>query len=371
MRAQAIRFRLRRSVPSHCGPEIAACRHFAPRRAPPLGHHISEARDLCYSHGQSPANGPKVQGGTIMQQGLRTLAPILALVSILFVCHTAAAQKPGGVLKTYNPDSPGGMSIMEESTVFAIGPMMGVFNNLIMFDQYVPHNSLQSIVPDLATQWSWNEDGTALTFTLRQGVKFHDGKPFTSRDVKCSMDLQMGTGPEKLRLNPRQSSWYNIAAVTTNGDWEVTFQLKSPQPAFPMFLAGAFAAIYPCHVPPTQMRQHPIGTGPFKFVEYRMNESIKLTRNLDYWKPGRPYLDGIEYTIIKDTSTATLGFISGKFDMTFPYLLTIPSFNDIKSQMRTAICELDPSASINRHLLMNYHKTPFDNPQLRRAMALS
>ena len=77
---------------------------------------------------------------------------------------------------------------------------MGVFNNLIMFDQHVPQNSLQSIVPDLATHWSWNQDGTALTFTLRQGVKFHDGKPFTSRDVKCSMDLQMGTAPEKLRL---------------------------------------------------------------------------------------------------------------------------------------------------------------------------
>src|SRR5262245_58098719 len=196
---------------------IAARRHSALRRAPPLGHHISEAWVLCYSHGQSPANGPKGQGGTVMHKSLRTLTPILALLPILFVCHTAAAQKSGGVLKTYDPDSPGGMSIMEEATVFAEGPMMGVFNNLIMFDQHVPQNSLQSIVPDLATHWSWKEDGTALTFSLRQGVKFHDGKPFTSRDVKCSMDLQMGTGPEKLRLNPRQSGWYNVAAVTTNG----------------------------------------------------------------------------------------------------------------------------------------------------------
>ena len=306
-----------------------------------------------------------------MHHRLRTLAPILAALLIPFVCHTAAAQKPGGVLKAYNPDSPGGMSIMEEATVVAAGPMMGVFNNLIMFDQHVPQNSLRSIVPDLATQWSWNGDGTALTFTLRQGVKFHDGKPFTSRDVKCSMDLQMGTGSEKLRLTPRQSSWYNVAAVTTNGDWEVTFRLKSPQPAFPMSLAGAGAPIYPCHVPPTQMRQHPIGTGPFKFVEYRMNESIKVTRNLDYWKPGRPYLDGIEYSIIKDPATATLSFVSGKLDMTFPYVLTIPLFNDIKSQMPKAICELNSGEGINRHLLVNYHKPPFDNPQLRRAMALS
>src|SRR5262245_61449029 len=111
---------------------IAALRNTSLRRAPPLGHHISEARDLCYSHGQSPANGPKVQGGTIMHQGLRTLAPILALVPILFVCHTAAAQKPGGVLKTYNPDSPGGMSIMEEATVYSEGTMMGLFKHLLI-----------------------------------------------------------------------------------------------------------------------------------------------------------------------------------------------------------------------------------------------
>ena len=102
----------------------------------------------------------------------------------------ALAQKQGGILRTYDPDSPEGLSIQEEATVFARGPMMGVFNNLIMYDQHVPQNSLASIVPDLATSWEWNEEGTALTFTLRQGVKFHDGKPFTAKDVKCTWDLR-------------------------------------------------------------------------------------------------------------------------------------------------------------------------------------
>jgi ABC-type transport system substrate-binding protein len=92
-----------------------------------------------------------------------------------------------------------------------------------------------------------------------------------------------------------------------------------------MLLAGDSSGIYPCHVSPGQMRQHPIGTGPFKFVEFKPNEDIQVTRNPDYWKPGRPYLDGIEYTIIKDPGTANLAFIAGKFDMTFPYFgLTIP-----------------------------------------------
>src|SRR6516165_6452017 len=154
---------------------------------------------------------------------------------IALACGGAAfAQKPGGILRTYDPDSPGGMSIMEEATVFARGPMMGVFNNLIMFDQHKPQVSLDTIVPDLATKWTWNEDGTELTFQLRQGVKFHDGEPFTARDIKCTWDLVMETGPQKLRINPRKSSYYNLASVSTDGDYQVTFHLKRPQPAFPM-----------------------------------------------------------------------------------------------------------------------------------------
>src|SRR6267154_6597541 len=91
----------------------------------------------------------------------------------------ALAQKPGGVLRMPHLDSPASMSIHEESTISTLGPMMGVFNNLVMFGQHVKQNSPQSIVPDLASAWSWDEEGTKLTFTLRQGVKWHDGKPFT------------------------------------------------------------------------------------------------------------------------------------------------------------------------------------------------
>ena len=186
-------------------------------------------------------------------------------------------------------------------------PMMGVFNNLVLFDQHVPQNSLQSIVPELATSWAWSEDGTELTFKLRDGVKWHDGKPFTAADVKCTFDLLTNQAKEKLRLNSAQTWWVNVASTTTNGDHEATFHLKRPQPALLALLASGDTPIYPCHVSPREMRQHPIGTGPFKFVEYKPNQDIKLARNPDYWKPGRPYLDGIEYTIIPNRSTAILG----------------------------------------------------------------
>src|SRR5271166_6736323 len=119
-------------------------------------------------------------------------AAAVALLIAISGGGTAFAQKQGGIVRMYTPDSPASMSIHEEATVFAQGPMMGVFNNLIMFDQHVPQNSLQSIVPDLATGWSWNEDGTELTLPLREGVTWHDGKPFTARDVVCTFDLLTG-----------------------------------------------------------------------------------------------------------------------------------------------------------------------------------
>jgi peptide/nickel transport system substrate-binding protein len=316
--------------------------------------------ELFYKRGENEA----------MMRSLRGLAATGALLLMVITGNTALAQKQGGVLKLPDPGSPANMSMLELPTIQGEMPMMGVFNNLILFDQHKAQVSLDTIVPDLATEWSWSEDGTELTFELRHGVKFHDGKPFTAADVKCTWDLLLDKTNDKLRLNPRKSGYDNLAAVITNGDYEVSFQLKRPQPAFPMLLAGGFSVIYPCHVSATQMRQHPIGTGPFKFVEFKQNESIKVTKNPDYWKPDRPYLDGIEYTIIRDPSTAMLAFISGKFDMTFPYDLSVPQFNDMRSQMPQAICELSPGL-VNAHLLVNRDNPPFSDPDLRRAMALS
>jgi ABC-type transport system substrate-binding protein len=108
------------------------------------------------------------------------------------------------------------LSMHEEVDAQPARMTMPMFNNLVMFDQHVKQNSTASIVPDLASGWSWNEDGTALTFPLRQGVKWHDGKPFTAADVRCTWDLLTGKAAGKLRLDPRKSWYRNLAEVTTN-----------------------------------------------------------------------------------------------------------------------------------------------------------
>ena len=108
----------------------------------------------------------------------------------LTIVNPAIAQKAGGVLQLSHFDSPASMSLHEESTTAALRPMMGVFNNLVVYDQHVAQNSMESIVPDLATGWSWSEDGTELRFPLRQGVKWHDGKPFTAKDAMGATERQ-------------------------------------------------------------------------------------------------------------------------------------------------------------------------------------
>ena len=231
-----------------------------------------------------------------MRSNPRALAVAGALLLAVSGADAAFAQKPGGILRMYHWDSPPSMSIHEEVTIATDLPMMGVFN-LVHFDQHVVRNSLQSIVPELATSWSWSEDGMQLTFRLRQGVRWQDGQPFSARDVQCTWNLLLGRTTEKLRTNPRKSWYQNVESVSADGNDVATFHLKRRQPALLALLASGLSPVYPCHVSPHDTRSHPIGTGPFKFVEFEPNERIKVARNADYWKPGRPYLDGIEYTV--------------------------------------------------------------------------
>jgi len=303
-----------------------------------------------------------------MKQYLGVFATAGPLLIATALAPNAFAQQSGGILKIGHFASPASMSMLEESTLAVNRPMSGVFNNLVIFKQDEPQNTPGSIIPELATSWNWSKDGTELTFPLHKGVKWHDGKPFTAADVKCTLDLLQGKGKEKLRINPRKSWFDNVSEVTAKGDYEVTFHLKRPQPSLLSMLATGWTPIYPCHVAPAQMRLHPIGTGPFKFVEFKPNQNIKVTRNADYWKPGRPYLDGIEYRVIHDVSTRLMSFIAGNEDAYFG--VTMPQLRDVKNQVPQAICDMFV-ANVPRNLLINRDVPPFDNAELRRAISLT
>jgi peptide/nickel transport system substrate-binding protein len=306
---------------------------------------------------------------------MRLRLAILAASSAALVSAAvpAFAQKAGGTLRISHRDNPPSASIHEESTISVNQPFMAVFNNLVFFDPKEKVNSPDHIVPELAESWSYNADQTQLTFKLRQGVKWHDGKPFTSADVKCTWDSLAGhVADDKslIRKNPRKLWYSNLKEVKTNGDFEVTFVLGRPQPSFLTMLAGGYSPVYACHVPDRVMRSKPIGTGPFKVVDFKRNESIKLVKNPDYWKKGKPYLDGIDWKIVPNRSTRLLGFQSGEFDMTFDSDVTFPLLKDVKANKPDAVCEARPT-NVNSNLLVNRDSPPFDNADIRKAMVLA
>lgn len=280
------------------------------------------------------------------------------------------APKRGGILRPYHPDSPASMSLLEETTISVVAPMMSVFGNLVVYDPHVPQNSMASVIPELATDWSWSDGGKQLDFNLRRGVTWHDGKPFTSADVVHTWDLIQGRLEDKLRINPRQSWYVNVQSVVADGDGRVSFRLKRPQPALVLLLAAAGAPIYPAHVPARDMRTNPIGTGAFKFAEYRRGEVIRLVRNPNFWKPDRPYLDGVEWSIVPNLSTAILGFVSGKFDMTFPATVTPQLRRDVIAQVPDAVTHIAPT-NVAGNVTINVTVPPFNDPKMRRALALA
>ena len=248
---------------------------------------------------------------------------------------------------------------------------MPVFNNLVVFDQTKLESSLDTIVPDLALSWAWDAPKTRLTFKLAEGVKWHDGKPFTAKDVKCTFDLVAGlVDSEDFRKNPRRVWYHNVEAITTSGDHEVSFQLKSAQPSFLALLASGYSPIYPCHVSQREMRAKPVGTGPFKVAEFKRSVSVSLARNPDYWKKGLPLLDGIEYRVIDNRSTRVLAFIAGEIDLTFVSDITVAGLKDVTSQAPNAKCQFVPSNN-TINMIVNAGAPPFDKLELRRAMALA
>ena len=306
----------------------------------------------------------------LRKRGVIRIFAAALVASLVAGTVPAAAQKSGGTLRIYNTTQPPSASIHEESTIATNMPFMAVFNNLVRFDDAKPRNGFDTIVPELAESWAWDATGTELTVKLRTGVTWHDGKPFTAKDVQCTWHRLNGKEPEYLRRNPRAIWYENLKEVTLEGDYQATFHLTKPQPSLLQMLASGLSPVYPCHVSDRDMRTKPVGTGPFKFAEFKSHASIKLVRNPDYWRKGHPYVDAIEWRIIASRSTRVLAFVAGEFDLTFVGDITVPLMKDVTVQAPAAICALAPT-NVPINILVNRDRPPFDNVQLRRAMALS
>src|SRR3569833_4245544 len=202
-----------------------------------------------------PARGNRIgdvcKGEETMRAKLTALAAAALTVACTGAALTGAAQaadqpKHGGIIKFYHRETPPSLSILEEATFSVNAPSMAFYNNLVVYDQHKAQNSDATIVPELATSWAWDKANTALTFKLRQGVTWHDGKPFTSKDVKCTMDLLLDKNPNvKLRKNPRKGRCVYSGDVTTIADFVGSLHLKRPQPSLLAMFVSGFTPMYP------------------------------------------------------------------------------------------------------------------------------
>ena len=302
----------------------------------------------------------------------RFLAAIGLAVLVILISLPSEGQAPksGGWLNLrLREDLPVGFAIHESPTISTMWPAMPCLSNLVLFDPLKPVHSVDTIVGELAERWSWQENYHKLVFFLRSDVKWHDGKPFTSKDVKHTFDMIRETpdAPAKLRLNPRREWYANVEAVEAPDPRTVVFRLTRPQPSLLLMLASGFTPIYAAHVPAAAYRSGCVGTGPFKVKEWRKGEFVEYVKNPDYFVKGRPYLDGLRYLMIAERGTATAALQTGRVDVAFPGETPKGIADQLKSTVpRLVITTIN--TSVVDHLIFNTKKPPFDNAKLRQAV---
>ena len=299
---------------------------------------------------------------------------VLGVVGVLVVAGAPAigqSPKSGGVLTVaQREETPQGFAIHETSTVSTTWPAMPCFSNLVLFDPFKQQESVDTIVGELAEKWSWQDNYRNLVFFLRKNVKWHDGQPFTSKDVKFTFDM-LREAPDaagKLRINPRKDWYANVQTVEAPDPSTVVFHLRRPQPSLLLMLASGYTPIYAAHVPPAQYRTSCVGTGPYKLKEWRKGEFIEYVKNPDYFVKGRPYLDGIRYVIIKERGTRVAALQAGQVEAAFPGDTSKTTAEQLKKAVPRLVVTR-AAENVNENVIMNTKKPPFDNVKARLAVA--
>ena len=306
---------------------------------------------------------------------MRAIALALLLAASLVVGLTlpapAQAPKYGGVLTIHPLTAPPSLSPHEESTIATVQQVSACYSNLVYFDPPKRQESLETVIPELAEKWSWQDNYRNLVFLLRRDVKWHDGKPFTSRDVKHTFDMVRGAADAdaKLRINPRKLWYENVEAVEAPDPHTVVFRLKRPQPSLLLLLASGYSPIYPAHVPLADLKTTCVGTGPFKLKEYRPGEFVEYVKNPDYFVKGRPYLDGVKWIHIKDRSTQIAALQAGQLDVGGSGWNKANAETAKKGKPELIVTEND--SNVNDNVLVNFKRAPLNDARVRRAINLA
>jgi peptide/nickel transport system substrate-binding protein len=281
--------------------------------------------------------------------------------------------KPGGVLRAVlREDLPQGFAIHEAATNSVTWPAMPCYSNLVIYDQTKRLGRMDTIVGELAEKWSWQDNYRNLVLFLRRDVKWHDGQPFTSKDVKFTFDVvrEASDAPAKLRINPRKEWYANVDAIEAPDPYTVVFRLKRPQPSLVAMLASGYSPVIPAHVPLAEHRARCVGTGPFKFKEWKRGQSVELVRNPDYFVKGRPYLDAVRYTVIVERGTRVAALQANQIDLAYPGETTLSIAEQLQKAVPTMVLT-ETASNVSENLLLNTKTPPFDDVKVRRALSFA
>ncbi|MDR1374649.1 MAG: ABC transporter substrate-binding protein [Treponema sp.] len=241
---------------------------------------------------------------------------------------------------------------------FAI--VQNIYNRLVKLD------ASKSIIPDLAKSWETNGDGLRITFHLEQGVRWHDGAPFTSKDVKYTFDV--------IKANDTYFGYTvltNVASIETPDDYTVIFNMVKPDVSVIGYLGWYATFILPEHIfnngqawGENPASNKPIGTGPFKFVRFTPGVSVELEKNSDYWQ-SQVQLDRLIFSIIPDSSTAVQAMLNGELDI----LETAPDseLDLLRAGGITLVSNVYPSPFYIAFNFKGEYETPY---AVRKALAL-
>ncbi|HXG15602.1 MAG TPA: ABC transporter substrate-binding protein [Calidithermus sp.] len=244
---------------------------------------------------------------------------VIVTLALLAVGGAAAAQdqpvRGGTVVQAISADPPTlNPGLTTDTQAWSV--MGKLFNGLTYLDsEYRSH-------PDLAESWEVSKDGLTYTFRLRRGVRWHDGRPFTSADVRFTY----------LEVLPRyhptgRLGYAAVAAIDTPDPFTAVVRLKKPFAPFLFMTNLNSGPILPRHllegqdIVNAEFNRKPVGTGPFRIAEAVKGSHYVLERNPDYWKPGQPYLDRVVLRVMPNPAARVLAFERGEVDVLYSFFL--------------------------------------------------
>jgi peptide/nickel transport system substrate-binding protein len=276
-----------------------------------------------------------------------------------------APRRGGVLLAVIGADAPS-LDPHQEQTFATLQPVAPLYSTLLQIDPYAYPN----VIGDVASEWKIAADGLSYTFTVRPGIRFHDGSPLTAADVKASYDKILFP-PDGVR-SIRKHHYSAIASVEAPDPNTVVFKLKFPSASLLANLASPWNVIYPkkyLDKDPNYFKANVVGSGPFKFKSYTRGSTFEGERNPDYFVKDRPYLNGYKFFISTETSVRAAAIRSGRAYIEFRDL-PLSEVESIKKQLGDKVVVQQTPFVIHFDIAMNNTVKPFTDVRVRKALTL-